>query len=573
MGNDCSRRLLRYFFVVLLAGLIWTGAALALDLDPGFLPAAMDQPRILVSFSRSSNINDLPINGGPDLDNAISTEAFLDTGASGVLIDQSIAGKDDGHSGLNFHYLKVGSTPVQYTDVGVGGSQQFYVSEPLYVRLAADNPTNSEVTDDPTIYKQQAGPLNLQISETSVTDDLGNPLNVVGTPAMAGKVVVVDSRALNAVGRQLSTSTDLFTDLVNITFTHPDDLFVRTYMYKPSTKFSQATVETDPGIPATSRHIKLSFASFADFTDITPAGAQKPSLADNPFLGPNPVLNSPSDTTPKVKIAFGGQSVQGSFLLDTGAAVSMISTSLASQLGITYNADKSALLYHGSSAGLDQFQLSLGGIGGNTAPLSGFYLDSLLVRTMEGSATLDANPNNLNFLHVPVMVNDITAETPDHSRSVTLDGVFGMNLLTASADIDQTIGFPDAVSGGSFDWVTFNQTLGVLGLALHNSPVLAGDFNNNGTLDVADIQRLMQALANGQQYETDHGLTDSDLLAYGDVDNNGVFNNLDIQALIAKIANGGTGSLTAVPEPASISLCGIGLTVLAAFRWRRGRRS
>jgi hypothetical protein len=89
---------------------------------------------------------------------------------------------------------------------------------------------------------------------------------------------------------------------------------------------------------------------------------------------------------------------------------------------------------------------------------------------------------------------------------------------------------------------------------------------------VADVSMMMMALANESKYESDHGLTDSDLMALGDIDGSGTFNNLDIQALISLMANGGgTGSLTAVPEPTSAYLLAVGVNAMAIAA-RRGRR-
>ena len=61
------------------------------------------------------------------------------------------------------------------------------------------------------------------------------------------------------------------------------------------------------------------------------------------------------------------------------------------------------------------------------------------------------------------------------------------------------------------------------------------------------------------------------LLQVLDVNGDGVINNADLQALISLVANNeasGNGGLTAVPEPATITLCVIGLGILAMRRLR-----
>src|SRR5205085_6538397 len=77
-------------------------------------------------------------------------------------------------------------------------------------------------------------------------------------------------------------------------------------------------------------------------TETTPTGASPPTLRNNPFIGPNPVAqldpNPPVDNTPGVTVAFNAASTTGSFLLDTGAAASMLSKHLAEDLHVRYRA-------------------------------------------------------------------------------------------------------------------------------------------------------------------------------------------------------------------------------------------
>ena len=65
----------------------------------------------------------------------------------------------------------------------------------------------------------------------------------------------------------------------------------------------------------------------------------------------------------------------------------------------------------------------------------------------------------------PIVLNHIV-EHPQTGEKVTLDGVFGMNLLVASANIDGGTLFPqigDSVSG-PFDAIIIDHATGILGV-------------------------------------------------------------------------------------------------------------
>lgn len=108
---------------------------------------------------------------------------------------------------------------------------------------------------------------------------------------------------------------------------------------------------------------------------------------------------------------------------------------------------------------------------------------------------------------------------------------------------------------------------------------LRGDLNLDGSISVADISVLMNALSDLKTYETFHKLTDNALLNIADVNDDGFITNTDIQSLIAEVANaqGGQSTVSAVPEPSAIllALCGAmaGLALTRSFRTERGCRS
>jgi hypothetical protein len=406
-------------------------AAWAVDIE-GVLPAALDQPQTHLLL-RESPADD-PIEGQDVFgDPSIDIQSFLDTGTSTVLLSNEVwdsFGLDaDSYEG----------TEIQYNDIGIGGSTAYNVSTPYYVYLApfsSDNdvefggtaPTSDE-------YTTEFGPLRAELNPVPA-DDPSEQLNIAGMPVMQGKVVVIDARPVNELDEE------------------------HTYMYAPGTPYNPGTSDTDPGIPQTQYHVKLSYASFDQFTSVSPVGAPTPATAANPFVGPNPLraleTNPPPDNTPPIAISFNGYSSTGSFLLDTGADVSFLSTDEAAKLHVEAETDSDGNPYlidtDNGTMVPNQFVVPIEGTGGEI-DAAGFYLDSLTVPTVEGEP--------LNFVEAPIVVLNITVQNPTTGQMLTLDGDLGMNFMVATVDLDTF-----DIDAGAFDWITFDQPNGLLGLTL-----------------------------------------------------------------------------------------------------------
>ncbi len=546
----------------------------AVDL-PGVLPAAADQPQINASFylgdntSPQTGVTDDFLTGDPVT--VYSTEAYLDTGASGTLLSTSTAQffslPDSTYNGAT----------VNYNDVGVAGTGAFTVSEPVRVALSNHFPDPnadpfSVTQPDPSTFSAPSQPMRFQVgpqnndSVTDPTDQIISELNsidVIGMPAIQGKVMVLDPRPVNN-----------FNAINDWDFNSPlPDIFLRTYLYQPNTPFTPAN-DTNPGIPITSHHIKLSFASFDQFTTISPAGAPGPTLAHNPFIGKNPVdvfEGRPTPNVPGIKITrqFGGATLssEGNWLLDTGAAASIISQTQASNLGVTYKpgtlgTDTPDLVDARGNDIPNQFTFPIQGVGGVTT-LAGFYLDSLLLRTIEGSATNDSDPHNLRFLNAPVLVGDITLTDPTSGRLLTLDGIFGMNMLIASLDpTGISDGAIPAVQSNYFDWITFDEPNGILGLDVR----LPGDTNGDGVVDLSDLNTVLNNLGVASNLRTNGNFDGAASIDLNDL--NTVLNNLGTSTLT------GSASLAAAdsaPEPTSLALVAFGCTGLMGRRRSESR--
>ena len=420
--NTCTR-----IACLLLVSVFLPISTSAQEID-GVQPAALDQPRINLLLRRQPQGPPLSTNVAGQ--GTFNIESFLDTGAGSVLISTNTADQ----LGVQHEQTAGKKEQIIFNDVGVGGASQFAVSENLYTAIAPGTPSAN--TDDKNavnfVYTQTAGPLRAEIGPLGAMNGLmamlTGDMDVTGMPAMQGKIVVMDPRDVNKMVDK-----------------------IRTYVYD-----ARERTTANPPIPQTTRHVKLSYASFARFTTTTPPGAEGPAIAANPFIGPNP-LKPDGDRTPPLIVTHNGKTARGSWLLDTGAVASMISLHQAQAIGITYAAGTYGTV-NAKLLGVPadkQFTLSVGGIGGMSNS-AGFYMDKLILTTREGKP--------ITFLHAPVLVADITVTDPATQKPFTLDGVFGMNFLVASAKLDGGL-LPDItnMTAGAFKWIVFDQPQGWLG--------------------------------------------------------------------------------------------------------------
>ncbi len=412
-------RIIRRIFC-LAAVMLSASIALATDIE-GVQPAALDQPRVYICLRR--DLKSPPLSTGKGAEQAINVTAFLDTGASGILLSKTTA------DALGIKLETAAGRNVVFHDVGVGGGDQFDVSEPLLVFMAASG-KNGEPADA-SGYPMSFGPVRLQLGQSAgVMDMLTGGLDVVGMPAMKGEVAVLDPKPVDTFG---------------------------------DTMHAGVLEKNDSRIPKTPLHVLLSFGDFKRFTQLTPANAPGPTLADNPFIGPSPT-NSPAGgkkEIPPIIVSFNGKQATGSFLLDTGAAASMISAHLAAKLGVAYVAGT-----EGTGApkldgppDAEQFTFTVGGIGGQKKS-AGFYLDSLTLPTRENQP--------LVYRKAPLLVSDIEVEDPATHQRITLDGVLGMNFFVASAMVQESAILPDInhLTAGPYDWIVFDEPAATLGLKL-----------------------------------------------------------------------------------------------------------
>ena len=240
--------------------------ALATDII-GVLPAALDQPRVYAIIRPAAGANpyvydDFDPYTGDNTKGFNIDPAYLDTGASGVLLSGDVAdllkNSSTGVQGLPLQTYN--GKQVYYEDVGVNGADRFKVTAPFSISIAPFHPnsdqkiadaqdqytqTNSFSGIDLSFYNQHAN--NIRATLTAPEDpnnpSATGPLNVLGIPVMKNKVAVMDLRPVNS-----------FTDTM------------RTYLYDRGTPANPTHAADDPGIPQTTRTIKLSYGSFDQFT-------------------------------------------------------------------------------------------------------------------------------------------------------------------------------------------------------------------------------------------------------------------------------------------------------------------
>jgi hypothetical protein len=393
--------------------LLAASAALAIEIE-GIQPAALDQPRVHAHLRREGKGS--PLTAKANREKSINIQAFLDTGASGILLSKTTADA-----------LGVKTAPnVAFHDVGIGGSDEFRVSEPLHVFIAPFGKTGEP--DDASGYPISIGPVRTQVGAAAgLMDMLTGGLDVIGMPAIKGRTIVIDPKPV-----------DTFGDTMRAALVDP--------------KNTQ--------IPKADRHIGVSYSSFARFTKTEPPSAAGPTLVANPFIGPSPTGDDKRDVPPVVAV-YASKRVSGSWLLDTGAATSMISEKLAAKLGVKYadgTRDTNAPKLDGPPES-EQFTITVGGIGG-THKAAGFFADTLTLPTREKDPIV--------YRKAPLLVVDITVTDEKTKETITLDGVLGMNYFCASALVVEGGLMPDIknMTVGPFDMIVFDEPKATLGVKL-----------------------------------------------------------------------------------------------------------
>ena len=342
--------------------------------------ASLDIPRIYFLLKKDPNGPALTYMGNFEL-----TWAFLDTGASGNLLSREIADR-----------LRISVDAfAKYTDVGIGGSEFFDVSEFLYIGTTArDNPNPK----DQSSYLL-SGPWRCQVKQDYAGSLLEQPLNLLGMPVMFGKTVVLKSRG---PGILRNFSADI----------------------KES---------NDPTIPEVDFNVSLRFEKY-----ITPTDPR--NIPPLPSIAYNPVIDN-------ITTAYDGNSFTGTWLLDTGAMVSLISVAQATALGLTDPEGKPLIT--------PDFIVPLGGIGDLTI-VPGFEIDNLTIPTLNGY--------NLVFNKARIGVHDIGIVDERTGEPIILDGIFGSNFFYTTMSI-----FTWEFSVSVFDTIVIDTRYGLLGFDVNNA--------------------------------------------------------------------------------------------------------
>ena len=415
----------------------------------GVLPVAADQPQIQAILENTAT--NAVVYGTGAYAGAYDIQGYLDTGTSGVLLSQETA------QGFSLAMASYNSTPVTFNDIAFGGTDTYSVSQPYNVLtspFSVGNDINLGGSPPPvTDFSNPVNNVGMEINQ-SPANPIQGPIDIFGMPVMQGNVTVFGLLPAN--------------NITNVN--NPGE--TQTWIYKPGTAYNPNALTTNPGIVPTQYQVKLSFASFSQFTQVNPSGATAPMQLANPFIGPNPLnaLSStpPVDNTPPVTIAYTEPTTTGnvtrtstgSFLFDTGAQASFISTTEAASLGISVVTDSSGnqtLVYTDTGKAVpNQFSLPVSGAGGVSVNAVGFYLSSLALQTTSGQT--------IKYVGAPVLVQNITLTDPATGQTLTLNGDLGMNFFEPSmtGDLSQLV-------SGPYSWMTFDQPNGLLGLSLASS--------------------------------------------------------------------------------------------------------
>ncbi len=419
--------------------LVAPAAAIAHDVvlnnygEPSVPASAADQPRITAVLMHNGSV--ITDSGVP-----VVITAFVDTGASSAAVISylnAVGYSDDLLGQLVLSLGLDGKTPGQfighYTDTGIGGGETGDVTWPLGIRLL-NGPID---TVDGSIYASYAsqfvdyGAMNLWVRRAigvgELTDVLGpDPVNIVGTPVIQQRVMVVDPSPLADLA-PMNTSL---------------------------------LAAGDANIPATN----LTFAlTLQDFTGPLAIGETRPSQGNNPAFTQIGLLHTPAGGTKRM--------LQNQhWLFDSGASSSFLSLQTAWSLGLVPN-----------GMSLADFTTQWAAQGGIVLPVGGVgaAVNAPVVTVNEIRLPAQNTQDVLVWQNVDVLIVDVPG----------LDGVFGLNLLLPSVTVDPNNPLAGLnFSTGYFDFIIFDAAAGQLRLQTgFTLPPIPGDFDGNRRVNGKDF--------------------------------------------------------------------------------------
>ena len=381
-----------------------------LEATPGYLRVHVqlrDGKRVLsgepAKFSAFKGLQDLS-----DLDDMLnpggkreeSFTAFLDTGASGHVISRSTVRRFD-----------MEAVPgAVYHETGLHGPTPMDVSRPYAVALGSSNGTLIDESDEFELIHPRATLLiNREGASNPLIELAMGEINIIGMPAIRQRVIEIDPSPMTEGAGDMDMSDledlmpglELLSQMGNIGAGPAIRLHGPTYRPK--------TVDLE---------VPLTYVNYARLKNPNDRGPM-PALSEN-FVIKN------------IELQQGDRRTQGDWLFDTGAPASMISKELASQLGL-YNEQ-------GIAQRQPDFSLPLGGIGGAVQQAPGYRIERLRIPAADGRI--------IEYRGAYVIVHDVSTEL-DNGEHVTLDGIFGTNLLLPTV-AGLSFGFPTNVAAGPF---------------------------------------------------------------------------------------------------------------------------
>lgn len=182
-----------------------------------------------------------------------------------------------------------------------------------------------------------------------------------------------------------------------------------------------------------------------------------------------------------------------------------------------------------------------------------------------GSSAFDGDAWEITSMTANSLAENEVDRDPDPEVVLVDGGVFGPGGVA-------TLDFGDIWITSPFEDIVVNVTLNGSGFTVPidvtytgGTPILLGDFDTDGDIDVEDYAVVLRGLNQSQA-----GLTDLESYARGDVTGNQQTNFNDLVRFRELYDDfngpGAFALLTGVPEPSSLLLCGLGLLALVTRR-------